>query len=377
MKKARYVSFFIALLVAVVLFLPAISLYAGGSKALKQKLNECNENVATLQSENADLKTSLDERSAAVQKLETEKRQCEAEKRELEQKIAEYEEVIAYWQSEIEAYGFEAADPTVISKTVTQTMAAKDARIVELEQDVEKTQMELEQAERELDQVNMQLEIAKRKLDQAEKDAEQYRIQNTLCERKVRDLEQENADLKRDLAMYESIQDETKVLMDIALDRIQYALREEIRRGDVRVFKGTLGITIDVLSAHMFDTGSVELTPTGKVILRKISGLLEELDGYFIGVIGNADRRPIITPELKKKYPTNWELSSHRGAAVTRFFLSETSIDPRRMIAMGLGQYQPIDNRRTEEGYGNNRRIDIVLLPIDAIAAVVIGAEVK
>jgi chemotaxis protein MotB len=127
----------------------------------------------------------------------------------------------------------------------------------------------------------------------------------------------------------------------------------------------------------MFDTGSVKVNPTGSRILMKLAGLLEELDGYFIGIIGNADSRPIITPALKKKYPTNWELSSHRGAAVVRFLLNNADISPRRMIAMGLGQYQPIDNNRTDTGMGNNRRIDIVLMPIDAMAAVVIGAEVK
>jgi chemotaxis protein MotB len=377
MKKRGFVSLFIVLFITMALFLPAMSLYAGGSKALRQKLDECEEGKATLQSENADLKTQLDNRSTEVRNLEREKRQCESEKRDLEKRLAEYEELIAYWQSEIEAYGFESEDPTVISRTVTETLAEKNAKIVELERDRDELQQDVDALEQELEQIKMQLEIAKRKLDQAEQDAEQYRIQYTLCERKVRDLETENAGLKQDLQVYETITEETKVLMDIALDRIQYALRNEIRRGEVRVFKGTLGITIDVLSADMFETGSVELTPTGKAILGKIAGLLEELDGYLIGIIGNADRRPIITPALKKKYPTNWELSSHRGASVVRFFLNESSIDPRRMVAMGLGEYQPIDNRRTAEGYGNNRRIDIVLLPIDAIAAVVIGAEVK
>jgi chemotaxis protein MotB len=377
MKKREFVPLFIALFIAMVLFFPAMSLYAGGSKVLKQKLNECEDSKASLESQNADLNTQLDNRNATIQNLEQEKRQCEAEKRDLEKKISDYEELISYWQSEIEAYGFESEDPEVISRTITETLTEKNAKISQLEKDREMLQQDVNDLKQELDQVNMQLEIAKRKLDEAEQDAEQYRIQYTLSERRVQDLETENAGLKQDLQVYESITEETKVLMDIALDRIQYALRNEIRRGEVRVFKGTLGITIDVLSADMFDTGSVELTPTGKVVLGKIAVLLNELDGYLIGIIGNADRRPIITPALKKKYPTNWELSSHRGASVVRFFLKEANIDPRRMVAMGLGEYQPIDNRRNAEAYGNNRRIDIVLLPIDAIAAVVIGAEVK
>jgi chemotaxis protein MotB len=370
MEKKHRISFTVAIFIAAILLVPAISLYAGGSKALQQKLDECSEDVAGLESENANLSTQIESKNSEIEKLRTDTRVCESEKRELEAKLAEYEELIAYWQEEIEAYGFEPEDPSVISRTVSETLAQKNAKIVELEQDVE-------EMEREIEQLNMQLDIAKRKLEEAEREAEQLRIQATLSERKVRDLEEDNAELLQALDVYEAIQEETMILMDIAIDRIQYVLRDEIRRGEVRVFKGTLGVTIDVVSSHMFDTGSVELTPTGKRILKKIAGLLGELDGYFIGVIGNADSRPIITPALKAKYPTNWELSTHRGASVVRFFLNNANIDPRRMVAMGLGEYQVIDRRKTDEGYGNNRRIDIVLLPIDAIAAVVIGAEVK
>ncbi len=370
MKKNHHAAVIIALFIAVTIFLPAMSLYAGGSKALREKLDVCNENVASLESENSDLKTSLDQKNSVIQNLEIEKRQCESEKRELEQKIAEYEELIAYWQGEIEAYGFDPQDPSVISRTVSESLAEKDAKIVDLEKDVD-------ELERELEQVNMQLEIAIRKLEAAEEEAEQLSIEATLNERRVRDLERENEELLQALEMYEGIQEETMILMDIALDRIKYVLRDEIKRGEVRVFKGTLGITIDVVSTYMFDVGSVKLTPTGKIVLGKIAPLMEELDGYFIGVIGNADSKPIITPALKKHYPTNWELSSHRGAAVVRYFLDEADIDPRRMVAMGLGKFQPIDTNRTVAGRANNRRIDIVLLPIDAIAAIILGAEVK
>jgi chemotaxis protein MotB len=383
MKKTNKHACIIAVFIAIVLFLPALSLHAGG-RVWREKLDECEDEKSTLQEENADLKTQLDSMKSEIDKLQEDKRDFEAEKAELERKIAEYEELVAYWQSEIERYGFEPEDPSVISKTVSESLRKRDAKIVELEADVEEMEKEIEEMEKEieemkneLEQVNLQLDIAKRKLEAAEKEAEQLRIEMTLYERKVRDLEEENEELLSTLEIYEGITEETAILMDIALDRIRYVLRDEIRRGEVRVFKGTLGITLDVVSAHMFETGSVELTPQGRKILGKIAGLLEELDGYLIGVIGNADRRPIITPALKAKYPTNWELSSHRGASVVRFLLEEANVDPRTLVAMGLGEYQPIDRARTEEGYGNNRRIDIVLLPIDALAAIVIGAEIK
>ena len=230
MKKACHLSVVITLFIAMTIFLPAMTVYAGGSRALREKLDACNEDVASLESENVDLKTQLDGKNSVIQKLDNEKRQCESEKRELEQKIAEYEELIAYWQEEIEAYGFDPEDPSVISRTVSESLAVKEAKIVELEQDVD-------EMERELEQVNMQLEIAKRKLEAAEQEAEQLRIEATLHERRVWDLEKENEELMQALEMYEGIQEETRILMDIALDRIKYVLRDEIKRGEVRVLR--------------------------------------------------------------------------------------------------------------------------------------------
>ena len=103
--------------------------------------------------------------------------------------------------------------------------------------------------------------------------------------------------------------------------------------------------------------------------------LEESID--FIGVLGNADSKPIITPSLKEKFPTNWELASARGATVTRYLLEKSRISPSRMVAMGLGEFWPIADNDSEKGRGNNRRVDIILLPVDVVAAIVVGAEIK
>ena len=152
---------------------------------------------------------------------------------------------------------------------------------------------------------------------------------------------------------------------------------DEIDAGEVSVYQGSLGIEIDILGEHMFDAGKVEINPKGKVILGKIAPLLGELDGYFIGIIGNADNKPIVTPALKKRFGTNWELSAHRGAVVVRHLIEKGNLSPAQLIAMGFGEHQPIDDNTTFEGRGKNRRIDIVLLPVDVLACAVLGAEIR
>jgi len=371
--------------------IPSLLIYAGGGKELQGKLDECNEKSASFESENSELKSQIDNLKSQNESCQAEVKDLEEKKLELENKIAAMEAEIEKWVAELKSYGLEPEEPTIISKTIEETLQQKDAQIVDLEADVEQinrelaeknaqlaqANWELEQVNRKLDQAKGELDQTKRKLSQVNTEAEHLKIENSLYRRKLEDATQENQELQEALKIYEIIQEESLMLMDIALERIQEVLKEEIESGQVRVFKGTLGIILDVVSEFMFDTGSVALNPGGKVILSKIASLLDEIDGYFIGVIGNADSKRIVTPELKEKYPTNWELSSVRGAVVVRYLLDNSHISPGRMIAMGLGEYQPIDNNATERGRGNNRRIDIVLLPIDTIAVVVTGAEIK
>ncbi len=360
----------------VLLLIPSLS-FAFGNKALQNKLDQCREERASLEGENE----TLQERNLA---LENRAAALENEKAQLERRITELEAELERWEAQAEAYGLEPEDPSIISRTVEETLSEKNARIVRLEESVEQKDAEIAELEAEKQELQSQtrelqreLSNTERRLREVNQELEDLRVQNALYERRIADLEQEKMELSETLEMYAMVEQEARELQTIALQRIQEVLRKEIEAGEIRVFKGSLGITLDIVSTFMFDSGSVRLNPTGRTILAKIAGLLDEFDGYFIGVIGNADSQPIVGRALKAKYPTNWELSSVRGAVVVRFLLDNSSISPSRMVAMGLGEYQPIDDNVTEQGRGNNRRIDIVLLPMDVLATVAIGVEIR
>jgi chemotaxis protein MotB len=353
-RRRRIIS--VAFILLLFIFVPSVSLLAGGNKALKEELAQCKEARQALEQENSQLKTEKGQLESRITTLES-------EKSELQARVDELEAELDKWNSQLKAYGIEPTDPSVVSKTVAETLQEKDAQIVELESNVKELKREIEQKQSEIDRINHELE--------------QLEIKNSLYDRKIADLQAENQELKDTVAMYEKIEEDAKILMDNAILRIQDVLRDEIDAGEVRVFKGTLGLTLDIVSGFMFDSGSVRLNPKGQVILGKIASILDDLDGYFIGVIGNADADPIVSSSLRNKYPTNWELSSVRGAVVVRYILANSTVSPGRMVAMGLGEYYPIDNNTTKDGKGNNRRIDIVLLPMDVLASVVIGVEIK
>jgi len=338
------------------LLLPALTLYAGTPKAILDELDTCKTERSDLQAENSKLKSEKDSLSQKVRSLEV-------EKKKLESRIKELEALISQKEGEVVAIEGEARDMMIVSKTVEERIQEQEAEIAEL-------RMETEEKEAAISQLRMEKE-------ELQADVRQINIEITQLKAENRKLERENEELEMTLAQYETIQRKAAGLMDIAIRRIHEVLREEIETGKVRVFKGSMGIVLDITGEDMFDMGSVKINSGGSVILGKVAGLLDELDGYLVGIVGNADSKPIITPSLKKRFPTNWELSAHRGAVIVRHLLSRSSVSPRRMVVMGLGEFQPIDTNKTIGGRGNNRRVDIVLLPIDILSAVVVGAQIK
>jgi chemotaxis protein MotB len=62
-------------------------------------------------------------------------------------------------------------------------------------------------------------------------------------------------------------------------------------------------------------------------------------------------------------WPTNWELSVARAAAVVRY-LQEHGVAPEQLTASGYAFYHPVAPNDTPLGRAQNRRIEItVLLP--------------
>jgi chemotaxis protein MotB len=124
-------------------------------------------------------------------------------------------------------------------------------------------------------------------------------------------------------------------------------------------------------SAAFFDAGSANLSETGKSIL---FGILPRLatalaEGYRIKVEGHTDDTPIDTA----RYPSNWELSTARAAAVVHFFIAE-GIPAERLRAIGYADTEPEAPNRDAAGnpipanQAQNRRVVIRLEKIEGRA---------
>jgi len=144
-------------------------------------------------------------------------------------------------------------------------------------------------------------------------------------------------------------------------------LRDELQRLRKESLSSRRGETVEILSTDVyFRSGSADLTPEGVEKLTSVADQIKrEYGGRLIRVEGHTDDRPI-AGKLKEKYPSNWELSAARSAAVVRHLQWTHDIDPQRFEVVAFGPYQPVATNDTKEGRSRNRRVRVAVLPESA-----------
>ena len=139
-------------------------------------------------------------------------------------------------------------------------------------------------------------------------------------------------------------------------------LEQEIHNKEITIQELKEKFSITFVDQVLFESGKTTLTPRGKEILGKVSGILKASESRYIRVVGHTDNKPIMA-EYRYKYPSNWELSAARAAMVVRFFQDDMGLDPANLEAVGRSFYEPVASNDTEEGRALNRRVNIVIAP--------------
>lgn len=153
-----------------------------------------------------------------------------------------------------------------------------------------------------------------------------------------------------------------------AMRQVSELLKPELRAKRVRIEEARKGYKITLANDVFFAPGSAEIDyDEGRKVLLKIAKMLKSLKGKFkIEVIGHTDNTAIPDDsDFKKRFPSNWELSTGRASAVVRYF-ADFGIDPRIMYAEGRSEYEPLEPNDTPEGRAYNRRIDIFVTQDEA-----------
>ncbi len=110
-----------------------------------------------------------------------------------------------------------------------------------------------------------------------------------------------------------------------------------------------------------YDSGKADLTDSVKKILDQVYLQLKSRQNE-VRVEGNTDNVPISNDQ----FPSNWELSSARATGVARYFVETKGLAPRRISALGYGEYRPKYPNDTDAHRAGNRRVDVVILDTDA-----------
>ena len=138
-------------------------------------------------------------------------------------------------------------------------------------------------------------------------------------------------------------------------------MRAALESKDVTISQLQGKLTVNILDRVLFDSGEAELKPGGEAILRKVAAILAQHPNLKIHVIGHTDNVPI-RASARNRFPSNWELSTARATAAVRFLTETASVDPRRLGAVGYGEFRPVADNSTAEGRARNRRIAITIL---------------
>ena len=141
--------------------------------------------------------------------------------------------------------------------------------------------------------------------------------------------------------------------------QIETDLKEKITAQEVKLEKLAGKLKVTFVDRILFNSGSVEINAEGRRLLSKLAESLKH-NNQSILVEGHTDNVPI-GPELRGKYPTNWDLSVARSAAVVRYLTETAGIAPQRLAACGYSFYRPVASNETEADRQKNRRIEIIL----------------
>lgn len=235
------------------------------------------------------------------------------------------------------------------------------------EERLEESEKELNQAKAKLQRLTMALKDSEdARIKQAD-DLKDLQIQYSYLKNINLQLAENIKNLKLELNQKKSvieIQEKVIQLLDDTKKTIETSLKDQIAAQQVEVIEAENKLKVIFVDKILFDSGSAEINPKGKELLLAMAKALKENKNQNIVIEGHTDN-VALTAYLMKRFPSNWELSTARASAVARFFDKEGVIQPQRLTACGYSYYKPVAPNDTPEGRRQNRRIEIILEPVE------------
>jgi chemotaxis protein MotB len=177
----------------------------------------------------------------------------------------------------------------------------------------------------------------------------------TAARQRVAELERQLADRDTELAGLRGDLSSKMAKLKEAERGLLKALRPEIDKGAITVDLNNERLLINLASGYLFGSGEDQLKPAGVDALKQVGGILKDFPEYKVAVDGHTDNRPIRST-LKKKFPTNKELSEARATNAAKA-LTEGGLGAAE--AHGFAESAPVMTNTTDAGRAKNRRVEV------------------
>lgn len=116
------------------------------------------------------------------------------------------------------------------------------------------------------------------------------------------------------------------------------------------------GTVITIPGSVLFASGKYELLPAAQQKLGQVAEALKNQEDRKIVVEGHTDSQGSET--------SNMELAQKRAQSV-RDYLVSRGVEAGVISATGIGQARPVADNKTPEGRANNRRVEIIVQPVE------------
>jgi chemotaxis protein MotB len=128
----------------------------------------------------------------------------------------------------------------------------------------------------------------------------------------------------------------------------------------ISVYEKNGKVYVSMDEALLFPSGSTKVQPEGIEALNKLAQALESNPDIDVMVEGHTDDVPMHgNGDIKD----NWDLSAIRATSIVKILLQDAKINPSRLMASGVSEYDPVDPAKTAQARQKNRRTDIILTP--------------
>jgi len=246
-----------------------------------------------------------------------------------------------------------------------QTTASFKSRLADYSQQLSEAKVRYQSLRDSYEQLTAEMASAGQKLAQKQAQNDTLHVQINELDGDLKKAKTELGDLQNRLtALTEERyldQKREKRIKD-TYEKLLAELRDEIETKETVIQRVREKLMVTFINQVLFDTGKSSITSTGEHKLKKVARILSDVKEGSVKVSGHTDNVPIAFHN-RSKYPSNWELSTARAAAVVRFLIDQGNLIPENIEAAGHSFFKPVAGNDTPDGRAQNRRVEIAIVP--------------